>query len=174
MRVTSLLLLLALGCASNPAPKGALLPPQAMESSAYGGYILVKHRDGSRTEGELLAARDDRVWVRTARGVSAIPLSQVESMRLAAYQTGQELMTAWGTVGSFTALTHGYWLVFSVPIWILTTGISAGIESRSALVDYPDQPLPAFAQWARYPQGMPVVAPPRPPTDPPLVPKPPP
>jgi hypothetical protein len=173
MRVTSLLVLLALGCASNPAPRGTLRAPEAMASTAFGGYILIKYRDGSRTEGELLAAGDDRVWVRTQRGDRAIPVSQVQSMRLAAYQTGQELMSAWGTLGTFTALTHGYWLIFSVPIWLLTTGISAGIESRAALVDYPDQPLPAFAQWARYPQGMPVVAPPRPPTDAAAVPKPP-
>jgi hypothetical protein len=156
MRGLSLLLVLV-GCASNPAPRGALPTPEQLETTARGGYILVKLRNGAETRGELLAAQGDQVWVATSGGVRAIPVPQIDTMRMALYQTGELSMSGWGAAGTISTISHGFWLVFSVPIWVITTGISAGVESRRALMDYPDEPLAKFAPWARYPQGMPAA-----------------
>jgi hypothetical protein len=167
MRGLSVLILL-LGCASNPAPRGALPAPEELQTSARGGYILVRHRNGAQTRGELLAAGADQVWVQTDRGVGAIPVAQIESMRMAIHRTGELAMTGWGAAGLLSTASHGYFLIFSVPVWVITTGISAGVESRRALLDYPEVPLVELARWARYPQGMP--APPPAPSEPPVPP----
>lgn len=151
----ALTLLGALACASNPAPWGTLPTAEALDRTPFGGYILVVHGNGSETRGELLAARDGLVHVRQGDGVRAIRQTEIRSMRLAAYETGQLGMTVWGALGTLSTLSHGFVLIFSAPVWLIGTGISAGLESRAALVDYPDQPLAAFAKYARYPQGMP-------------------
>ena len=170
------LLLLALACARNPAPRGTLPTADQLALSPWGGYILVRHRDGAQTRGELLAARDGVVHVKTGRGVRAIPEAEIETMRLAAYHTSELPLTAWGLGGTATTISHGWFLIFSLPAWILTTMITAGVESHEALVDFPDEPLPAFARFARYPQGMPPPLPPSPlppsVSDPPPVPQP--
>jgi hypothetical protein len=157
MRGLSLLVLVA-GCASNPAPSGVLPTPEELATTAHGGYVLVWHRSGAQTQGELLAAGKDQVWVLTDRGASAIPVSEIESMRMAIYRT-------------ISTLSHGFFLVISVPVWLITTAISTGVESRRALLDYPEVPLSKFGHWARYPQGMPPT---QPAPGPPAVPKPPP
>jgi hypothetical protein len=168
-REALLLLLLAVvvavpaaGCAINPAPSGTLVTAEAMQRTAFGGYILVEHRNGAKTRGELLAVGDGQVHVQTAVGPRTLAIAEVYSMRLAAYQTDQAILTGWGLAGTLSTLTHGYLLVISGPVWLLATGFVAGIESRAALVDFPGEPLEHFRPWARYPQGMPV-GPPAPP-----------
>jgi hypothetical protein len=170
MRVVSLLLLL--GCASNPAPSGTLPTAEQVENTAYGGYILVRLRGGGEAQGELLAVNSREVFVKTSVGQRTIRLDQVETMRMATYHTGEYGMSGWGLIGTLSTVSHGFLLVFSAPIWILTTSLSAAGESRRALIDFPDRPLSEFAMWARYPQGMPVVAPPPSLAEPPVVPKP--
>jgi len=165
MRVASLLVLLV-GCATNPAPSGTLRTAEAMQTTAYGGYILVRLRGGGEVRGELLAADDHGVTVNTPRGPHTIPEPKIDSARLAAYQTGEVGLTAWGALGTATTLSHGFLLVFSAPIWIFTTGFTGASESRLALYDFPGRSLRELALWARYPQGMPVVAPPPPPVMP--------
>lgn len=169
-RALVLSLLLALGCASNPAPRGTLPTADQLARSPWGGYVLVRHRNGAQTRGELLAARDGVVHVKTGRGVRAIPVAEIETMRLAAYHTSELPLTAWGLGGAATTISHGWFLVFSLPAWILSTLITAGVESHQALVDFPDEPLPAFARFARYPQGMPPPPPPPPSPVPPVPP----
>jgi len=154
-RTLALPLLGLMACASNPAPSGTLPTAEALGASPYGGYILVVRGDGSETEGELLAAHDGLVHVRGERGWHVIRQDEIRSMRLAVYQTGQTGLTIWGLLGTLSTLSHGFVLIFSAPVWLIGTGVSAGLESRAALLDYPDQPLPAFAKYARYPQGMP-------------------
>jgi hypothetical protein len=169
-------LLLALGlmaCAHNPAPSGTLPTPEELPLSPYGGYILVRHKGGAETGGELLAVADDRVHVRSDQGVRVIPRREIESMRLAVYQTAQGTLGIWGTLGTLSTLSHGFVLVLSVPVWLITATASAAVESRAALVDYPGQPLSAFVRFARYPQGMPPSVTPSWTTPPPGLPPPP-
>jgi hypothetical protein len=48
-------------------------------------------------------------------------------------------------------------VIFSAPVWIVATSISAAGESRAAMIDYPEVQLGlrAFAIYARFPQGAP-------------------
>jgi hypothetical protein len=153
-----LVLLAGLACAHNPAPAGMLPAAEDLEVSPYGSYILVRQKNGAEIGGELLVVLEGEVRVRGDRGVRAIPERDIESMRLAVYQTGQGVMGIWGLVGTLSTLSHGFVLILSAPVWIIGTSVSAAVESRAALVDYPDQPLRAFARFARYPQGLPVAA----------------
>jgi hypothetical protein len=75
---------------------------------------------------------------------------------------GQRKIAGWGVLGTVSTLSHGLLLIVSAPLWVISSGIVAGIESNAALVDHPEEPLAAFAKFARYPQGMPVETPPAP------------
>jgi len=175
LRSALLALLAGLACAHNPAPAGMLPSAEDLAVSPFGSYILVHKKNGTETGGELLAVQDGEVHVRSDAGVRIIPAGEIESMRAAVYQTGQGVMGIWGLLGTASTFSHGFALILSAPIWIIGTSISAAVESRAALIDYPDQPLRAFAKFSRYPQGMPVAARPSwtapPPSPPPAVPE---
>jgi hypothetical protein len=156
IRRVAVLAVLLLGCASNPAPYGTLLAPEAVQDTAFGGYILVTRRDGRQTRGELLAAAEGAVHVLVDKRVERIPIGEIASMRLAVYETAEGYFSLWGIGGTLSTLTHGFALIISAPIWIVGSSITTAVESRRALVDYPGNPLPAFARFARYPQGMPA------------------
>jgi hypothetical protein len=149
----------AAACAHNPAPDGAIVSAEAMQYTARGGYILIEQRNGIYAGGELLAVAPGAIHVQTDRGPRTIPLTQIQSMRLAAYETGQGAMAGWGALGVLSTLSHGFVLIFSAPIWLISTGVAAGLESRGALVDYPGDRLEDFRRFARYPQGLPTAPP---------------
>jgi hypothetical protein len=145
----------ALGCATNPAPSGVLLPAEALPTSTGGGFVRVQQKAGGITEGELLAAYAEGLHVQTRWGPRHVHRRDIHEARLAGYQTHEKALTGWTVLGTVSTISHGFFLVLSAPLWLLIGGTSAGLESRSALLVYPDGPLTDFVVYARYPQGMP-------------------
>ena len=179
-----LLCFLVAGCASSSAPAGFLREPHEAQRSARGGWVSVElearpgERAGRELQGELIAATDDALIleIQTLTGPPRVRVERAEihSARVTGYQTTYDTLAGWGTLGAVSALSHGYFLAFSAPIWIIATSVSAAGESRAAMIDYPDSTrrtlpdgtpvrvqlgLSAFAIYARFPQGAPAPPP---------------
>jgi len=152
MRILSLLLVLA-ACVKHPAPNGATI--ERAERQGYGGYVLVTLRDGSLVRGELLAVNRDALWVLDANGQQTVNLHNVTNAELFKYEYEGGTLGVWGTLGAISTLSHGFWLVFSFPIWLATAITVSAAESRHMRLRYPDDGIDSFRDWARYPQGMP-------------------
>jgi hypothetical protein len=61
----------------------------------------------------------------------------------------------WSGIGSASTISHGMWLIFSLPIWAITgtaTSLSAALNND---IDVPLEKLDLLAQFARFPAGMP-------------------
>lgn len=148
---TSALVLTALlaGCAGNPAPKGWQPPAAEAQRSTRGGWILIECEDETNVTGELIAVDDMTLHVLTASGFQSVPRSSVRESRLVGYGTAENLRV-WTAVGAVSTLSHGGGLILTLPMWLIGGGVAASDEVKAALV-----PLDEFAQFARFPQGLP-------------------
>ena len=149
---------LAAGCAANPAPKDWLPKPVEATHLARGGWIAIRDPMAAKVpsfEGELIAVDENAFHVLTAKGFVSVPRASVHTATLAGYKTGASALAAWTGAGAATTPSHGAYLVFTLPLWLISGGLAAGSESRVSLVEFPKQPMAAFALYARFPQGLP-------------------
>lgn len=157
-RVVLALALAAAACASNPAPHGWLPNAKEAQRSASGAWISVrceKREPVDRVAGELIALDAERVYILTDAGLVTVPSASVKQGTLAAYETDAGGLAAWGALGSASTLSHGHFLIFTAPTWILATAATTQTESRAAQVRYPEKPFASFRPYARFPQGLP-------------------
>ncbi|MGH7636516.1 MAG: hypothetical protein ACREOK_02605, partial [Gemmatimonadaceae bacterium] len=106
--------------------------------------------------GEFLASERDSVWLLRQDGtVRAENVARVKKAQIWWYhsQTGKTGLITF--LGSASTISNGFFLMFTMPIWIITGTIMAAQDSRVPRVD------PARAGWetarkyARYPTGLP-------------------
>ncbi|HEX7839319.1 MAG TPA: hypothetical protein VF469_17700, partial [Kofleriaceae bacterium] len=156
MPIRSLLVLLvaATACVSNPDVRPRTI--EGVVRDGRGGWIVVTQRNGAQIDGELIAVDPGDVRVLTATGLVLVAKPAVATARLWAWQTEHGVLGLWGTAGMLSTITHGFWLVFSAPIWFLSTTITTSVESRASIVDYPDDGWGKLSPWARFPQGLPA------------------
>lgn len=137
------------GCARNPAPAGWQPPAVEAQQATRGGWILIECEDDSNVTGELIAVDETTLHVLTVAGLEAVPRSTVRTARLVGYGTAGNLRP-WTALGAVSTLSHGGWLVGTLPMWLVGGLTAASHEVNAALVP-PDE----FASFARFPQGLP-------------------
>jgi hypothetical protein len=158
-------------CARNPAPRRWLAPAREAQADPYGAWIVVRGEaiaaDGRAdaraksvpvlASGELLAVGEDSVFVLSAEGrVEAVARTEARTATIAWYDGQSGLTARWAAIGALSTLSHGFGLILSGPIWILTGTIAAGADSRAPLVTvkYRTEWVEARA-YARFPAGLP-------------------
>ena len=157
MRIRDLAIAIALAsCATNPDPRPRSI--ETVQQDGHGAWIEVHLRSGGELAGELIAVDADQL--RVLVGAPALAVVPVRRQAIAfadlwAYRTEEGNYLPWGLLGTASTVSHGYFLIFSAPIWLLTTAITSANESRAALTRYPDEPWERLSVWARFPQGMP-------------------
>lgn len=150
----------ALACASTTAPSGWLPTPSEAQSEAFGGWMSVEYRAGSRAayaEGELIAVGPDTVFLLPAEGLIAIPMGAIRRATLTAYDAQSGGLAAWTLLGTVSTLSHGVGLIVSAPVWILTGSIATASASRAPRRQYRSEAeaWQEFRKFARFPQGLP-------------------
>jgi len=141
------------GCATNPAPREWRPKPQEAERSVRGGWIALdgKKPGGRCAEGELIAVDDDSFHVLTAEGLRTVSRAEVRKARVAGYGDEGAAAGSWMTIGALSTLSHGYYLVLTLPLlWLGGGGGATWDESRAGFV-----PESEFRAYARFPQGLP-------------------
>ena len=62
-------------------------------------------------------------------------------------------------LGTLSTVSHGFFLVFSAPVWIITSTVIWNNQTKTAVERYPDDfewiTLDAMRVYARFPQGLP-------------------
>jgi hypothetical protein len=141
--------LLSVSCASNPAPVGWRPPAAEAQRSIRGGWILIERESDSDVTGELIAVDQTTLHVLTDSGLEAVPRSTVDEVRLVGYGSWEHL-PLWTTLGAVSTLSHGGYLVATLPLWIIGGWTATSDEVQAVLVPPED-----FASFARFPQGLP-------------------
>jgi hypothetical protein len=148
-------LLASAGCLHNPDPR-----PRSMaeiQSDTHGGYAVVRAGGQVVVWGELIAIGPSDVWILSGGRVIHTPLERVAELEVHPYALTVSAVAAWGLLGTLSTISHGFFLVLSAPVWIVTSTITAAVHSRTAHEKYHrDQGnWPELAKWARFPQGIP-------------------
>jgi len=140
-------------CFRTTAPSSFLPTAQEAARDGYGGWIRVQNHDGTQVEGELLAATVDTLHVLSFGGWLAMPVGQVRVATLTAFRVRLDPIVTWGVIGAVSTLSHGFVLILSAPIWILTSSVAGANASTAPRIQSVD---PAkLAPFARFPQGLP-------------------
>ncbi|HET6922266.1 MAG TPA: hypothetical protein VFI16_03865, partial [Anaeromyxobacteraceae bacterium] len=159
----AILAALAGGCASVPLSRRDLGPGKVDTASLdevpiCGHEVAVElagEGDAKRTiEGELLAATQEGLALATDRGVEAVPAGSVRNVEVRVLPSRSGALAVWTVAGTLSAVSHGYFLVFTAPAWLIHgIGSAASAEARGMETSAFDAGL--LSQYARFPQGMP-------------------
>jgi hypothetical protein len=158
-RALPLTLLLGAACAparlsSRAEPVGDFEVTRGVaDVPVLGHRVVVDTRAGVAHDGELLAVDAQHVWVELAH--EAVPIHHDELKRVVVELYPSYALPAGGAfgLGLVSTLSHGFFLVFSAPVWLLSGTVSAitlsGQNSRDATG------AANLAEYARFPQGLP-------------------
>jgi hypothetical protein len=149
---------LAAGCASTKAPYGRV--PHALDTGrdARGGWVVaVLGQAGAWREirGELIAVERDSVFVLTASGFESFPAVETRRAQVAGYQSGWPWLAGWTVLGTLSTISHGWFLVATVPLWVIVGTVSAAVASGAGIHRYPEMSWSDLALYARFPEGLP-------------------
>ena len=145
-------------CASNNAPADFLPSPEQAQTSAYGGWIELTVAGGpqdSLIQGELIAVTADSVWVITWQGGFVLATADVKAGTLTAYRSNWGPLAAWAAVGTLSTASHGGFLIFTAPLWIIAGSVAASKQSRAPVHKVASWGWADLRTYARFPAGMP-------------------
>jgi hypothetical protein len=151
-----------LGCAHNPAPPGWLTPAQQAQADPYGAWIVIWRVGGGPAEtGEFLAAEGDSVFVLSNDGeVRTLLKESVLRAQIWFYDSQMDALAGWTLLGSLSTGSHGFFLIFSLPVWIVAGPLATRSQSLAPLTQVNRAESWADVRmYARFPAGLPANLP---------------
>ena len=130
-----------------------------VKTVTYGAWTRIEGR-AFVGEGELLAAENEYLALSRDDHVTLVPSGCIERVKLAAFEGAPEQTGLWGAAGSMSTASHGFFFVFSLPIWLVTTGSATYAHSKAGILqaDYHKSlagEIDKIRKWSRFPQGLP-------------------
>jgi hypothetical protein len=121
--------------------------------------VVVERVAGDDIEGELIASNELFVRVLTGYGrLLAVPWKNIREVRVQlqpSMEGARAGLGVWTALGTLSTLSHGFWLVFSAPIW-LGAGIPSTILTGRPIEGSTSSDEATYLhQFARFPQGLP-------------------
>jgi len=144
------------GCATNPVPPHQRISAEKALMSGRGAYAVVQRTTGDAFAGELIAAGNEGIQLLTGGAkLMFIPYPTVVSVKVGVHSNNADVLGIWTTLGTLSSISHGFFAVFTIPIW-LGFGVTTTVgESNRGLFECPPQPLAALKVYSRFPQGVP-------------------
>jgi hypothetical protein len=110
--------------------------------------------DGCIVEGELVAVTRSTLIILDERAALwAIPVTWLVEVELELYPPQSSSLYTATTVGSVSTVSHGYWLVISLPVWLAVGLPLASSESSASHLHTRAADMPKLAAYARFPHG---------------------
>ena len=153
-----LICLLFWGCATTNSPKGYLPTVSKLPTEVYGGWIQVDLKNNSELQaisGELVAVETDSLFILNEKQLYSVSWDQVSKAKLTIFDSKYYNLVPWTVFGTISTISHGFYLVLSAPVWILTGTIATVYQSKVPQIEYPKKPKTLFNKYARFPQGIP-------------------
>lgn len=153
-------LALAAGCLHLRAPEPWRRSVAEAEKSPFGAWVWVKQYNGHINAGELLAADADHVYIASTRSIVQLSLGGIKSITIDDYHNDAGGVTGWALGGMLSTVSHGFFLVATIPMWAIT-GLLTHLWVANSGAETIDRPgvsdVPRLRMYARYPEGLPAV-----------------
>ncbi len=147
-----------IGCAGTSAPIGWLPDAEEAQREGFGAWIDLRHTQGNekgRVMGELISVGSDSVYVLTQNGFLAIPKVLIKRTRITGFNSHHGTLALWTLMGTLSVGSHGYYLMLTAPVWIISGTIASASQSRAPIKEYPTDMWDDIRMYARFPQGLP-------------------
>lgn len=149
------------GCAHSYAPRRWLPDTDQIQTEAYGGWLSIEYKtEGEETEkvkGEYITSDSENVYL-LYDSLEVIPRYKITEAVLEIDDKNTSQYSGWTVLGTVSTLSHGWFLVFTMPTW-LTTGIIAtsgeSYRDRYSADDPTNEYWDHIIKFARFPQGLP-------------------
>jgi hypothetical protein len=109
-------------------------------------------------EGELIAVEPETIAVLAPEGLTRIPRDAVQRVVVTVLPERRTAAGATMGLGALSTLSHGAYLLISLPVWLVAGGIAVGMTSHEERWKF--SPMDELYQFARFPQGLPQGWPP--------------
>ncbi|MFN0151184.1 MAG: hypothetical protein ACKVU1_10830 [bacterium] len=170
------------GCASSGARRGYLVSPADAQRETYGAWVTIDTRAAEtpahRWRGELIAIEADSIFLHDGNSLVGLAIARVKKAKIAAYSSPAAVGGGWALAGLLSTGSHGFGLLISAPVWILTgiftsaamsyepittissqsRGIGEGVDPRDVELGIAREHWQSFyaaRKFARFPQGLP-------------------
>ncbi len=123
------------------------------------GWLLrrnLKLSGRDRIDGELIAVNEDTVFVLSLSGLKAIAKTDIQWAKLTGYDSRYGQLGYWATLGTLSTAFHGWLLLVSAPVWMLTGITVTALQSHVPELKYPSASWDELRKYARFPQGLPA------------------
>ncbi len=142
-------------CAGWTVPNNKRPVQEEAITGGKGARAYLRLASGAEVRGELISAQGIYVWLLRDDGqLASFPMETVRTASLGVFQTSEAELTAWTIGGALSTVSHGGFLIISLPIWLAVGIPSAYIESRRGFVEYPQSSWQVLGRYARFPQGL--------------------
>lgn len=150
------------GCTGTTAPQKWLPTAETAATDAYGAWAHLSLISSQRTiDGELIAVANESVYV-MIESLVVFPRTDIWDIKLTRFEQEHGGLAMWTVTGTLGTISHGFFLLGTMPLWIISGSISTGNASREPIVHprsedgipisvYQLRPL---AMYARFPQGL--------------------
>ncbi len=140
-------------------PNTYLPKPNEINNFTKGMWMECQLSDRSRIKGELLALNDMQIYIMPLSGeVQTVERQNIKSVVLnVSLTTNNPEKLRGGPFIPLLALSHGWFLIFTLPINILIVAPTMQAQRRGAyIVEYPKSVTwEQMAKFSRFPQGVP-------------------
>jgi hypothetical protein len=143
-------------CATLHSPHNWLPKVNDVQSEAYGGWITVDYTVRGQSivsSGELIAVTPEKLLILGEGGLTDIPRLIVNRSLLEIFSENK--LSGLAILGTLSTLSHGFYLLLSAPVWIISGTVLAVSESKAGLMRYDGIPPEDIRKYARFPQGLP-------------------
>jgi hypothetical protein len=151
------LVLLSACSASLPAPPAQWQRSmQEAQVSTLGSWTMVQGHD-LLAGGELLAVTERTLVLAQGNVVAFVPRACVEIFKVFAFKTNPLATLVWGVLGTGSSVTHGGFVIFSLPVWLMTSAAAISSHSQAGVIEgtMNEAWTKELRKWARFPQGLP-------------------
>ena len=163
LRLPIFIALLTSGCATYTAPQGWLPTAEQAQRTTHGAWLGIRYTTPGQStesalEGELIAVGDSAIYLLGTFGVTRVPARLITVAQLEFHDYSLHGHITWTAVGALSTVTHGLFLLISLPVWLTAGGIN-GVALSEAGQNYSVTPDSGWwteaSQYARFPQGLP-------------------
>ena len=159
-----ILALLVTGCATTYAPDDWLPDTEDIPQNAHGGWITVvtqevnsqSDEEWMQYSGEFIALDEENAYV-LYDSLYVVPKNKIVNSTIELDQKSTGGYAIWVTLGSLSTLSHGYYGIITLPLWLLAGIPTAAGESFRDMheAEYPDEIYwNEVNKFSRFPQGV--------------------
>jgi hypothetical protein len=142
-------------CAGWRVPNSERALQEEAITGGKGARAHLRLASGAEVRGELISAEGVYIWLLRDDGrLVNFPVESVRDASLGVFRTREAELTAWTIVGALSTFSHGVYIIFSLPAWLLVGIPSTYVESRRGFIEYPQYSWQVLGRYARFPQGL--------------------